>query len=35
MAVWVVAALLVPLSLNQLDVVIGKLVHLYNAWRYR
>lgn len=35
MAVWIVAALLVPHFLNQLDHLIGKLINVRNAWRYR
>ena len=35
MATWIVAALLVPHFLNQLDSLVGKLIHLYRAWRYR
>lgn len=35
LATWVVAALLVPLSINQLDTLAGKLMTLRAALRRR
>lgn len=35
MATWIVAALLVPFALNQLDVLVGKLMTLRAALRRR